>query len=201
MVPSAVFCAVLATPIVRLLYQHGHLTAEQVPGVAHSVAAFSVGLAANGVMLLLNRSFFSLQSPWLPTAIAIANLGLNVVLMALLWHPFGVWGIPLATSISNLVAAAGLWLLLHRRVGDIEFGRCAATFARTLVASGGLAVAAYGAWLGLDTALGRSDLAQGIAIAAALTAGALTFFGLARLLRMEEARFVTEVIGRRFRRR
>ena len=31
-------------------------------------------------MLLLNRSFFGLQSPWLPTTVALANLGLNAIL-------------------------------------------------------------------------------------------------------------------------
>ena len=33
-------------------------------------------------MLMLNRAFFSLQSPWIPTWVALGNLGLNAVLDA-----------------------------------------------------------------------------------------------------------------------
>ena len=37
------------------------------PVVAGALAAFALGLTFNGTMLMLNRSFFSLQSPWVPT--------------------------------------------------------------------------------------------------------------------------------------
>ncbi len=36
------------------------------------MAAFSLGLVFNGWMLMLNRAFFSLQSNWLPTIVALA---------------------------------------------------------------------------------------------------------------------------------
>ena len=67
--------AVLAEPIVRLVYQHGSFDADQTVVVAQCLAAFSLGLAFNGAMLMLNRSFFSLQSPWVPTAVALGDRG------------------------------------------------------------------------------------------------------------------------------
>ena len=57
-------------------------------------------------MLMLNRSFFSLQSPWLPTAVALGNLGLNAVLDAL-FYSVGVWGIALSTSLVNIAGRGG----------------------------------------------------------------------------------------------
>ena len=77
LVPASVFSAVLAEPIVRLIYEHGEFNSQQTPVVAASLAAFAAGLTFNGTMLLLNRAFFSLQSPWLPTAVALGNLVLN----------------------------------------------------------------------------------------------------------------------------
>ncbi len=59
LLPASAAAAVLAEPIVRLLYQHGRFTAAQTPVVAHALAAFALGLAFNGVMLMLNRAFFS----------------------------------------------------------------------------------------------------------------------------------------------
>ena len=92
-------------------------TASQRDLVAQCLAAFSLGLAANGALLLLNRAFFSLQRPWLPTAAAAGNLVLNGVLDWLLYQPAGVWGIPLATSIANLVFFAVQWHVLRRSLG------------------------------------------------------------------------------------
>src|SRR4051794_23655646 len=62
LVPSAVFSAVLAEPIIRILYQRGAWHPPQTPIVAGALAAFSAGLAFNGAMLMLNRAFFSLQT-------------------------------------------------------------------------------------------------------------------------------------------
>ena len=64
LVPASVICAVLAEPIVRLLYQRGEFGPEATQVVAAALAAFSLGLAFNGMMLMLNRGFFSLQEPW-----------------------------------------------------------------------------------------------------------------------------------------
>src|SRR5439155_3234462 len=98
LVPASAICAVLAEPIVRLLYQRGHFTPAQTPVVAGALAAFSAGLTFNGTMLMLNRAFFSLQSNWVPTLIALANLGLNAILDAA-FYKVCVWGISLVSSV------------------------------------------------------------------------------------------------------
>ena len=74
LVPAAALCAALATPMVRLLYEHGNFTPHDTVVVASCLAAFSGGLAFNGAMLLLNRAYLSMQMAWVPTSIAIANL-------------------------------------------------------------------------------------------------------------------------------
>ena len=63
----------LAEPIVRLLYERGAFTPDQTTVVAGALAAFSLGLTFNGMMLMLNRGFFSLQAPWMPTLVALGT--------------------------------------------------------------------------------------------------------------------------------
>src|SRR5207237_9533580 len=77
LIPASAASAVLAEPIVRLVYQRGHFTGHQTTVVAGALAAFSAGLTFNGTMLMLNPAFFSLQSNWIATANALANLPLN----------------------------------------------------------------------------------------------------------------------------
>ena len=116
LVPASVICAVLAEPIIRILYQRGEFTAHQTTVVAGALAAFSLGLIFNGTMLMLNRAFFSLQSNWIPTIVALGNLGVNAVLDAAFYH-LGVWGIPLSTSFVNIAGSTALLLLLRSRAG------------------------------------------------------------------------------------
>jgi putative peptidoglycan lipid II flippase len=195
LVPAAAVSVVLADPIVRILFQRGHFTAAQTPGVAHSLAAFSAGLVFNGAMLMLNRAFFSLQSNWVPTAIALGNLFLNAVL-DYAFYRFGVWGIPLATAVCNFAATWGLLVLLRRRLGRMDGGAIAQTVARVSVASAIVAGIAWGVWRPLDGALGRSFGAQVASLGPALVASVVAYLLLCRAMRVRELETLASVWAR-----
>jgi putative peptidoglycan lipid II flippase len=185
LIPAGVVCAVLAQPITRLVYQRGAWGPHATAVTAGALAAFSGGLAFNGAMLMLNRAFFSLQSNWIPTYVALGNLGLNAALDAVFYR-FGTWGIPLSTTVVNIAGTGVLLILLRRRLHRIEFGAIAAAVARIAVASAALAVASFGVWYGLDQFLGRSFGAQLISVAAALSVGLAVYFFACRALRVRE---------------
>jgi putative peptidoglycan lipid II flippase len=185
LVPASAVSAVLAEPIVRLLYQRGAFTDSQTTVVAGALAAFSLGLTFNGMMLMLNRSFFSLQAPWTPTVIAVGNLALNTVLYAVLYR-VGTWGIPLAISIANIVSTGALLVLLRRRVGRIELGETARATALITAASAVLVAVSYPIWRVLDDALGRSLGGQLVSLGTALVAGAAAYLISCRLLGVRE---------------
>jgi putative peptidoglycan lipid II flippase len=183
--PTAVVTAVLAEPIIRILYQRGHWTPSQTPVVAGALAAFSAGLVFNGAMLMLNRAFFSLQSNWIPTWVALGNLGLNAVL-DFAFYRFGTWGIPLATAVCNVVSTVILVVLLRRQLGRIGGPGMVSTFAKIVVASALLAPVAYGLWRAIDSALGRSFGAQLLSLGVALGAAAGVYYVLCRAFRVNE---------------
>ena len=185
LIPAGVFSAVLAEPITRLVYQRGHFEPSQTPVVAGALAAFSGGLVFNGLMLLLNRGFFSLQSNWIPTVVALGNLGLNAALDAAFYR-FGTWGIPLATSVVNVAGSAILITLMRRRLGRLGFGEILDSVARILVASAVLAGAAYGTWYLLDRALGRAFPGQLGSVVLALAIGTAAYLLACRALKVRE---------------
>jgi putative peptidoglycan lipid II flippase len=185
LVPASVVTAVLAEPIVRIIYQRGEFTPDQTPVVAGALAAFALGLTFNGFMLMLNRAFFSLQRPWLPTAVALGNLGLNAALDATL-YPLGVWGIPLATSLVNIAGTAALLALLRREFGRFDVRETVDSFARVVGAAVVMAAVSYVIWRLLDDALGRSFLAQVVSLGVALAAGSVVYLAACRALRVRE---------------
>ncbi|MDX6513288.1 MAG: putative peptidoglycan lipid flippase [Gaiellaceae bacterium] len=195
LVPASALSAVLAEPITRLLYQHGHTTAPQIPVIAGAVAAFSAGLTFNGAMLILNRAFFSLQQSWLPTWVALGNLGLNVALDGAFYR-LGVWGIPLATSVVNVAGTIALIVLLRRRLGGLELGETLRTLVRVTLAAAVLAGVAYGVWRGLDDALGRSIWAQIVSVSAGVLAGAAAYLVSCRLLGVRELDALLSLLSR-----
>jgi putative peptidoglycan lipid II flippase len=185
LVPASVICAVLADPIVRVVYQHGDFTASQRPATAAALAAFSLGLSFNGFMLMLNRAFFSLQSPWSPTWVALGNLGLNAALDGA-FYKFGIWGLPLSTSIVNIAGTAALLVLLRRRLGVVDVSETARTVGLVTLASAALAAVSYGIWTGLHHALGSSFGAALVGLLAALTGGLITYAVACSLLGVRE---------------
>jgi putative peptidoglycan lipid II flippase len=185
LIPAGAVSAVLAEPITRLVYQRGAFEPSQTPVVAAALAAFSAGLFFNGAMLLLNRAFFSLQSNWIPTMVALGNLGLNAAFDALFYR-FGTWGIPLATSVVNVAGSSVLLVLMRRRLGRINFGEIADSIGRIVVASVAVAGAAYGVWYALDRALGRSVAAQIVSVGLALLTATGVYLLASRALKVRE---------------
>jgi putative peptidoglycan lipid II flippase len=185
LIPAGAVSAVLAEPITRLVYQRGAFEPSQTPVVAAALAAFSAGLFFNGAMLLLNRAFFSLQSNWIPTMVALGNLGLNAAFDALFYR-FGTWGIPLATSFVNIAGSTVLLVLMRRRLGRINFGEIADSIGRIVVASAVVAGAAYGVWYGLDRAFGRSVAGQLGSVGLALLTATGVYLLASRVLKVRE---------------
>jgi hypothetical protein len=79
-----------------------------------------------------------------------------------------------------------LLLLLRSRLRRIEFGATAAAALRIVAAAAVLAATAFGAWYGLDRALGNTFAAQLAAVLVALTAGAIAYLVACRALRVRE---------------
>jgi putative peptidoglycan lipid II flippase len=185
LVPASAVSAVLCVPIVRLLYQHGQFGPKATPDVAYCLAAFSLGLTFNGTMLMLNRAFFSLQSPWIPSWVAMGNLGINAALDAIFYR-LGIWGIPLSTSIVNIAGTGALLVLLRRRMGPIGLTGATRSFILVSVASAALAAVSWSVWRLVDAGVGRSLPGQLVSVGVALALGIAAFFGTCRLLGVDE---------------
>jgi len=146
-------------------------------------------------MLMLNRAFFSLQSNWIPTTVALGNLFLNA-LLDLAFYRVGVWGIPLSTAICNIAGSVALFVLLRRRVGPLSGGAMSSSLVRVLVASavaGGVALVLYRA---LDDVFGRSFAGQlGSVIPALVASGGAYLIGC-KLLQVDELRFLSALTRR-----
>ncbi len=202
LVPSAALLAVLATPIVRLVYQHGSFHSADTGRVALALFWFAFSLPFAGVNLLLSRTFFALKRPWIPTKLAAINVIVDVIVSLALYQPFGVAGLVIGTLAANVVMA---WLQIQRLRtgfnGRLELGQTAMITVRILVATAISTAVGWLLWKGTDAVLGRSLVAQIVAMGISLTAAGLIYARLVLLMRVPEAGQIESLIMGRLRRR
>ena len=197
LIPAAVGTAVLAEPLTRLVYERGAFNAGSTDAVAEALFWFSFSLPFAGANLLLTRTFFSLQRPWFPTALAGVTLLVNAAVSYALYEPLGIAGVVIGTAVSSATMTAAQAYYLRRELHGFEIGRTLRAVAGILVASALLGVVAYGVWRGLDDLLGRSLLAQLASVIAALTVASAVYGAAVLALRIPEAQQVIGLLRRR----
>jgi len=201
LIPSAALMLVLATPITRLVYQHGTFGPISTHYVSTALFWFSFSLPFAGLNLLLTRTFFAVQRPWIPTKLAAMNMIVDAIVSIALYKPLGIAGLVIGTAAANLVMTA---LQLHRlRIGlngRLEGGQTVMITVRILVATVIMAAVARGVWYVLDLGLGRGLPAEIVSVGLACTVAGVLYGWLALKMRIPEARQIEQLVLGRLRR-
>ena len=199
LIPSAAFLAVLAEPITRLVYERGVFDAGATELVSEAMFWWAFSLPFQGASLLFSRTFFSLQRPWVNTALAGGSLIVNALVALALYAPFGVAGVVIGTVVATIAMSVAQAAVLRHDLGGIEVGRTVAAMVRMLLAAALLAAVSYLVWRALDAALGRSLAAQVVSVGTGIAAGGAVYALAAVALRVPEARQIVELVALRVR--
>ena len=195
LVPAAAGMLLLAEPLTRLLFQHGDFNATDTRLTAEALRWFAVSLPFGGLNLLLTRTFFALQRPWIPTKLAAINMVVDIILSVGLYKPLGLAGLVIGTAVANMVMT---WLQIRRlRIGfngHLEGRQTLMITLRIAVASVFTGAIARGVWALLNSAVGTSVVGQVISVGVAV-AVAGTFYAMATLaMRIPEARQIEMLV-------
>jgi putative peptidoglycan lipid II flippase len=198
-VPAAVFLAVMARPIIALLFQHGRFHAVDTAATGDALVMYCVGLPAFAAVGIFTRAFYAQGDTRTPVRATFVAVGVNLALNLLFVGPLAGLGLAhrglaLATSVTSLLNLGQLAFRLRSRLGGIDGGRMLRSLLRLAVACG---VTGALLWLGLRL-LGDVS-ARGVAFRAGVVAaggvGALAVGGLLmRLLRVEELSMLGELV-------
>ena len=195
--PISAGMIVLRFPLIRVLFQHGHFTAQDTYTTAFPLLFFAVGISAQSVIQILPRAFYALQDTWTPVTLGIIAMVVNVIAMVLLVGPLEVGGLAFATSIAAFVNMILLFYMLRRRLGQMDGWAIAWTSLKSLVASL-VMVGVIWVWIEwLTPLIGTQMLASLIVLLTGTTLGALAFAGMAKILRMGEFEQAMDLVNRR----
>jgi putative peptidoglycan lipid II flippase len=195
LIPAAAFMIALPKPIVRLVFERGEFGPESTHLVSIALFWFAFSLPFGGLNLLLTRTFFAVQRPWIPTRLAALNIVVDVIVSVALYKPFGIAGLIIGTVAANaLMTALQLQRLRAGFNGRLEGGQTLMITARIAVASVLLAGVSWAVWRLLDALLGSSLPAQIVSVGAAGAAGLFVYVRAVLAMRVPEAHQVSRLI-------
>jgi putative peptidoglycan lipid II flippase len=196
MLAIAALGIVVSPDVVQLLFGVADIGSEAMAATASALAVFLVGLTAHSLIAVLARAFYALQDTRTPVAAALVAVVVNIVVANMLVGPLGLDGLAAAIAISAWMETVTLFVLLHRRMPELELLSVWAVMGRTLIAAVLGAAVAFGVEQALTAAWGQDPgfLRVLIRLVVAVTAGGLVILAGSLALRIEEPRRIVRVV-------
>ena len=198
LIPAAAGMMVLATPIVRLVFQHGHFNTHSTHYTSIALFWFAWSLPFAGLNLLLTRTFFALQRPWIPTRLAAINMVVDIFVSLTLYKPLGIAGLVIGTAVANIVMT---WLQIRRLKlgfnGRLDLDQTLMITVRIVLASIVTAAIARGVYEIVNAVVGQSVAGQLLSVGLGVVAGGAFYARAVLAMRIPEARQIEAlVLGR-----
>ena len=188
--PSTVGLIVLASPIVRGLFQHGAFDQHASLMTSQALAYYALGLVAFAVSKPLSGAFYALQDTWTPVKLAMEAVAINVVLNLILMWPMRIAGLALASSISNTLNAYRLAKHLERHLAMPVLQPIADPLLRMMAAS---LVMGAGCWALSHGVVG--GLPPWLGLPAAIVASLALYAASCRAFRVHELSTILRWLG------
>jgi putative peptidoglycan lipid II flippase len=220
--PASIGLAVVAEPVIRLIYQHGTFNAHSTQQTALALQAYTIGLAGYSGIKILVPCFYAMQPPrfdapsrqgfwngcshfvqnvilFTPSRVSLIGIALNLVLCLLLFYYLHLGHVGLALT-TGFIAILNFLQLLHAIQKKIDLGDAGewlSFFVRVTVATALCGATAFFADKFLLTARIHSLLGALILFANIGVAGAV-YLAATIALRVPESMELLGLIRRKF---
>src|SRR5207253_1016213 len=152
-IPSAIGLAMLASPIISVIYQHGRFTAEMTRQTAGALQYYAIGLVAYAALKVLTPAFYAVGKRNTPMVVSFLAIGADLFLNWLFTFRLG-WGhrgLAFSTSLVATINFLLLYALMRRQTRRLETRQMLIALAKICVAGALLALICWAAnYLRLD---------------------------------------------------
>jgi putative peptidoglycan lipid II flippase len=221
--PASIGLAVVAEPVIRLIYEHGTFNAHSTTETAVALQAYAISIAGYSGIKILVPCFYAMQPPrfekrphatfwnsfthfvmnvalFMPARVSLIGIALNLALCFafFFWLHLGHVGLALATG---FVATLNFLQLIYALQKQIDLGHAGdwlSFFSRVFAAS---LACGLTAWVG-DTffldGLTHHPLLGGLVLLFNIADAGVVYFLLTMLLRVPESMELLELVRRKF---
>jgi len=199
LIPALVGLIVLREPICNLLYQRGEFDYAATIFTSQALLGYAVGLWAVGGIRITAPAFYSMQDTKTPVIIAFIAFIANAVLGYVLGFTLGYkhTGLALASSISSIINFLLLFYIIEKRVGNVNTKAIVILLGKLIVISGIMGalvwrISKLTLWTESQFAIEKVGVMAG-----ALVAAVLVYILLAKLLKVQEADFLLDMVRKK----
>lgn len=198
--PITVGAIVLATPIVRILFQRGEFNETSTQMTAIALMCYSVGMIAYGLRDILGKIYYSLKDTKTPMINGIIAVIANIFFDVTLMQVFGLGGLALATSLSSIICILLLFRGLKKKISYYGQDRILRTFVKSLIASAVMGIATYFVYKLSSGILGTGFIQDVIATGVSVLAGAIVYGVLVSKFRVREVKMLKNMVMKKLNR-
>ncbi len=196
--PAAVGYFVLGEPIVRVLLEHGVMTARSTDLVVGVLRFFVLGLVPFSLFQLLLRAFYAMQNTRTPFLINCGAVALNIAINIPMFAWLGVEGLAAGHAIAYVFGSFVQGRSLSKRIGGLDAKRVLRSCSRIAAAAAGMGLVVWVSSRGLERVLDTTAiLGQILAVALPVAIGTLSYLVLARVFKIEEMAYARSLFRRR----
>jgi putative peptidoglycan lipid II flippase len=198
--PATVGMFVLAGPLIGLVFERGQFTAANTDQMSNVLRLYLLGIPFAALDLMLVFAFYAVKDTVTPALIGIVSLICYIVIATALQPQFGFLSLMIADSVKHLIHMVISLVLLARRLGGLGNQRLWWTLIKASLATLVMGLMTYAVVRSIPEILpieGLSERALLVLLPSVL--GALIYFLLASLLKLDEFTWFMRALGRKIR--
>ncbi len=138
-IPITAVTLLLRAQIVRILYGSHSFDWAATITTANILGFFAISFLAQSLVYVLVRAYFAYEDTVTPFAVGLGSALLNLGGAWFFTRSMGVTGLGLSFTLTAIFQAVVLWVLLHKRIGNLDERKIAWSAALLLVAGGAAA--------------------------------------------------------------
>ncbi len=184
-VPAAAGLMMLATPIIRVLFERGAFAAADTVAMRPVLVVFAVGLPFLSFVNIVLRAFYAQKDTTTPVRGAALSFVVNLGLSLLLMGPWGTLGLAIASNVAIVVQAVYLQTKLGQKRGSLSFHHVGRDLAKVVGAAAVMGVAVGGGWQAWAHLVPAGKLADAAGLLVLIVAGLGVYAALVWWLRIE----------------
>ncbi|MEO1289449.1 MAG: lipid II flippase MurJ [Chloroflexota bacterium] len=197
-IPATVGLFVLATPIVRLLFEGGQFTPENTEIMVIALRLYLIGLPFAAIDLILVYALYARKDTLTPALIGLFSHVIYIIVVLLLFDRFGLFSLMIADSVKHVVHAVISAIWLGQQIKGFGQQNFMITAIKASLASSLLAIIGWFTLTWLTDSLGTIGFINQVLLV--LIPGALAgsgFLVVAYLLHVDELRWLLKLVRQR----
>lgn len=120
-IPASIGMAVLAEPVIAVVFERNAFTREDTIAVAMLVAAYAPNNVFQSMIDVIDRGFYAVGDSKTPVIVVLIQQGLNVIFNLILINFFGIRGLAYATVLSTAIGTLLMFYQFRKKFGKFNF--------------------------------------------------------------------------------